>query len=211
MAQPVLQRNCPGTKNVDLYGWGKIPLENMDGTFAIQQYIQQMIRDDPTAVGTILALPDSTDEGIWQYEHLRQFTLELNQMVVLFDTVCSEATCPQMKATDEWLYLCAAHKDPKECCAIDYITHTLDGTSALLNNDKFFPSRVSVPDPSLKFFQSIARRLYRIFSHAYFHHRDLFDRVENESRLCERFVRFCTKYKLITKKLQIIPDSFMQR
>lgn len=38
-----------------------------------------------------------------------------------------------MKATDEWLYLCAAHKAPKECCAIDYIIHTLDGTAALLN------------------------------------------------------------------------------
>jgi hypothetical protein len=82
-----------------------------------------------------------------------------------------------MKATDEWLYLCAAHKTPKECCAIDYIIHTLDGTAALLNSDKYFPSRVSISESSLKYFQSIARRLYRVFSHAYFHHRDLFDQV----------------------------------
>ncbi len=138
-----------------------------------------------------------------------------------------------MKATDEWLYLCAAHKTPKECCAIDYIIHTLDGTAALLNSDKYFPSRVSIPESSLKYFQSIARRLYRVFSHAYFHHKDLFDqvcplpsplhplyliltltlvnKVENETRLCERFVRFSTRFKLIPKKLQIIPDSFMTR
>lgn len=111
-----------------------------------------------------------------------------------------------MKATDEWLYLCAAHKNPKECCAIDYIIHTLDGTAALLNSDKCFPSRVSIPESSLKYFQSITRRLYRIFSHAFFHHRELFDQIENEHHLCDRFVKFSNLFKLIPKKLQIIPD-----
>lgn len=28
-----------------------------------------------------------------------------------------------------------------ECCAIDYITHTLDGATALLNSSRYFPSR----------------------------------------------------------------------
>lgn len=31
-----------------------------------------------------------------------------------------------------------------QCCAIDYLTHTLDGASALLNNVKFFPSRYAM-------------------------------------------------------------------
>lgn len=78
-----------------------------------------------------------------------------------------------------FLYLFFYIKLPNlsECCAIDYIIHTLDGTAALLNSDKYFPSRVSISEPSLKYFQSIARRLYRVFSHAYFHHRELFDQV----------------------------------
>eukprot|EP00026_Physarum_polycephalum_P016467 Phypoly_transcript_17380.p1 GENE.Phypoly_transcript_17380~~Phypoly_transcript_17380.p1 ORF type:complete len:221 (-),score=32.30 Phypoly_transcript_17380:43-705(-) len=210
-ATSTIQRNRPGTKNKDLFAWGAVPLDSMESTFAAQQYIQQLIRADPTDVEAILKVPEGTDEAVWQYEHLRQFTLEFNQLVVLFDPVCNETTCPQMKATDEWLYLCAAHKTPKECCAIDYIIHTLDGTAALLNSDKYFPSRVSISESSLKYFQSIARRLYRVFSHAYFHHRDLFDQVENETRLCERFVRFSTRFKLIPKKLQIIPESFMDR
>jgi hypothetical protein len=186
-----------------------IPLDKMDSTFATQQHIQQLIRSNSQDITTILTIPEGTDAAVWQYEHLRQFTLELNQIVVLFDAVCTDATCPQMKATDEWLYLCAAHKNPKECCAIDYIIHTLDGTAALLNSDKWFPSRVSIPEPSVKCFQSVARRLYRIFSHAYFHHKELFDQIENELHLCERFVKFSNNFKLIPKKLQIIPDSFM--
>jgi len=204
-----VQRNRKGTQNKDLYAWDIVPLEKMDSTFATQQHIQQLIRLNASDVNTVLTIPEGTDAAVWQYEHLRQFTLELNQIVVLFDPVCTDATCPQMKATDEWLYLCAAHKNPKECCAIDYIIHTLDGTAALLNSDKWFPSRVSIPEASVKCFQSIARRLYRIFSHAYFHHKELFDQIENEQHLCERFVRFSNNFKLIPKKLQIIPDSFM--
>ena len=33
---------------------------------------------------------------------------------------CSPTTCPQMTATDQWIFLCAAHKSPKECSAIAY-------------------------------------------------------------------------------------------
>jgi hypothetical protein len=38
--------------------------------------------------------------------------------------------------------------------------HTLDGTAALLNSSKWFPSRVSVPETSRKYFASVARRLF---------------------------------------------------
>eukprot|EP01112_Ceratiomyxa_fruticulosa_P021563 TRINITY_DN7634_c0_g1_i1.p1 TRINITY_DN7634_c0_g1~~TRINITY_DN7634_c0_g1_i1.p1 ORF type:complete len:211 (-),score=19.82 TRINITY_DN7634_c0_g1_i1:151-783(-) len=203
-----LQRNPPGTKNQDMYAWPDQPLEKMDTTFATQQYIQQKIRHDSSDVKGILTVPEGQDEAVWQYEHLRIFTLQLNQMVVLFDEVCNETSCPAMKATDEWLYLCAAHKEPRECSAIDYIIHTLDGTANLLNSDKWFPSRVSIPEGSLKHFQSIARRLYRIFSHAFFHHRSLFDMYENETHLCERFAKFSTIFKLIPKKLQIIQINY---
>lgn len=90
MVPSTVQRNRPGTKNKNLFGWGNIPLESMDTTFAAQQYIQQLIREDPTDVEAILKVPEGTDEAVWQYEHLRQFTLEFNQLVVLFDPVCNE-------------------------------------------------------------------------------------------------------------------------
>jgi len=40
--------------------------------------------------------------------------MELNRFVTFFDGICTDKTCAKMKATDEWHYLCAAHKKPKE-------------------------------------------------------------------------------------------------
>lgn len=73
---------------------------------------------------------------------------------------CTRASCPEMKA-GEWLYLCVAHGNDggmevsqikfhslielniymQQCCAIDYILHTLDSATALLNSPRAFPSR----------------------------------------------------------------------
>lgn len=40
-------------------------------TLAVQQYIQQLIKHDPSEIDTILRMPDGQDEGVWKYEHLR--------------------------------------------------------------------------------------------------------------------------------------------
>jgi len=108
------QRNRPGTKNADLNYWPDQSIQDMDGTFAVQQYIQQQIRKDRANLESLISPPEGQDEALWQYEHLRQFTLELNHLTVMFDDICTSETCPKMKATDEWLYLCAAHKTPQE-------------------------------------------------------------------------------------------------
>lgn len=52
---------------------------------------------------------------------------------------------------------------------------------------------------------SICRRVYRIFSHAYYHHRVLFDRFEAQTHLCRRFTVFVTKYDLMSKENLIVP------
>ena len=73
--------------------------------------------------------------------------------------------------------------------------HTLDGTSALLNSNKWFPrTGVGVPETSTKYFQSISRRLYRILSHCYFHHTDIFAAVRVQCVcvcVCVSFVCVC--------------------
>lgn len=43
----------------------------MDGTLAVQQYIQQNIRADCSNIDKILEPPEGQDEGVWKYEHLR--------------------------------------------------------------------------------------------------------------------------------------------
>ena len=71
----------------------------------------------------------------------RQFCMELNGLAVRLQVECQPKTCTQMTATEQWIFLCAAHKTPKECPAIDYTRHTLDGAACLLNSNKYFPSR----------------------------------------------------------------------
>ena len=46
------------------------------------QYIQQNIRNEIKNIDFILESPEGQDEGVWKYEHLRQFCLELNGLAV---------------------------------------------------------------------------------------------------------------------------------
>ncbi|NIG60364.1 histone-lysine N-methyltransferase SETDB1-like [Pontoporia blainvillei] len=87
----------------------------------------------------------------------------------------------------------------------DYTRHTLDGAACLLNSNKYFPSRVSIKESSVAKLGSVCRRIYRIFSHAYFHHRQIFDEYENETFLCHRFTKFVMKYNLMSKDNLIVP------
>uniref|UniRef100_A0A4W4GSV7 MOB family member 4, phocein n=1 Tax=Electrophorus electricus TaxID=8005 RepID=A0A4W4GSV7_ELEEL len=192
----VLRRNRPGTKAKDFYNWSDESFEEMDSTLAVQQYIQQNIRSDCSNIEKIMEPPEGQDEGVWKYEHLS----------VLFTVNgCHPDSCTQMTATEQWLFLCAAHKTPKECPAIDYTRHTLDGAACLLNSNKYFPSRVSIKESSVAKLGSVCRRIYRIFSHAFFHHRQIFDAYENDTFLCHRFTRFVMKYNLMSKDNLIVP------
>ncbi|XP_065222770.1 MOB-like protein phocein [Planococcus citri] len=203
--KPLMRRNKPGTKSKDFYNWPEEQFEEMDSTLAVQQYIQQLIRNNPADIDTILNPPESQDEGVWKYEHLRQFCLELHGLAVRLQDECSPETCVQMTASEQWIFLCAAHKAPKECPAIDYTRHTLDGAACLLNSNKYFPSRISIKEQSVTKLGSVCRRVYRIFSHAYYHHKAIFDEFEDKTYLCRRFTTFVMKYSLMPKESAIVP------
>lgn len=65
--------------------------------------------------------------------------------------------------------------------------------------------RVSIKESSVAKLGSVCRRVYRIFSHAYYHHKIIFDEFENETSLCRRFTQFVTKYNLMSKDNLIVP------
>uniref|UniRef100_A0A8C6QD45 MOB-like protein phocein n=1 Tax=Nannospalax galili TaxID=1026970 RepID=A0A8C6QD45_NANGA len=179
----VLRRNRPGTKVQDFYNWPDESFDEMDSTLAVQQYIQQNIRADCCNTDKILEPPEGQEEGVWKYEHLRQFCLELNGLAVKFQRECHPDT---------------SHKTPKECPAIHYTRHTLDGAACLLNSNKHFLSRVSIKESSVAKLGSVCHRIYRIFSH-------IFDEYENETFLCHRFTKFVMKYNLMSKDNLIVP------
>eukprot|EP01083_Nonionella_stella_P146700 461731_1 len=202
----IRRRIGPGSTRADILNLKVQSMADKEGAFAYQEHIQELISSDKTNLNKICTLPPEQDQHVWVMEHIRQFIQELNMLVVYLDPACNETTCPKMTAS-KWEFLCATHPQPQECCAIDYIQHTLNGFSATVNNLELFPSRIRVPERSCQQFGSMARRLYRTFAHAYFEHREIFDQFENDTFLCSRFVKFCIMFQLMPKNSFIIPKK----
>ena len=66
------------------------------------------------------------------------------------------------------------------------------------------PHRTNIPFPARQHFGSLARRLGRIFAHAYFHHREVFEQAEAESSLYARFLALSYKYDLVPPEFLVI-------
>lgn len=125
---------------------------------------------------------------------------------------CSAMTCPEMRAS-EWQYLCAVHEPPKSCCAIDYVNHTLDWAANVLTSTKHFPSRLQLGGETGSILQSmrqltnIFRRVYRIFAHAWFQHREVFWHIEASHGIYMLFKTVCDEYRLIPEDNYTIPPE----
>lgn len=142
--------------------------------------------------------------------------MKANNLIVAFfaeDPPCSAQTCPEMRAS-EWQYLCAVHDPPKSCCAIDYCCHTLDWAANILTSPKYFPSRLTLgsessggPQTSMKHLTNIFRRVYRIFAHAWFQHREVFWQVEGHDGLYIFFKTVCDVYNLIPEDNYTVPKE----
>jgi hypothetical protein len=159
--------------------------------------------------------PENVDKTLWLYELCRFLIQKVNSIIVaLFsdNPPCSSITCPEMRAS-EWQYLCAVHDPPKSCCAIDYCCHTLDWAANTLTSPKHFPSRLALgTDQSTQHSQArqltnIFRRVYRIFAHAWFQHRDMFWNVEARTGLYTFFKTVCDYYGLIPDDNYTIPQE----
>lgn len=158
--------------------------------------------------------PEGVDRSLWLYELCRFLTMKVNNLIVAFfaeNPPCSAQTCPEMRAS-EWQYLCAVHDPPKSCCAIDYCCHTLDWATNTLTSPKYFPSRLTLgsdaaggPQASMRHLTNIFRRLYRIFAHAWFQHRDVFWEVEGHDGLYVFFKTVCDMFSLIPEDNYTIP------
>lgn len=172
----------------------------------------------PIDRGTAIRLaqpPEGIDRALWLYELCRFLCQKINSIIVVLfadDPPCSSQTCPEMRAS-EWQYLCAVHDPPKPCCAIDYCCHTLDWAANILTSPKHFPSRMSLNAEAsqghqpLRQLTNIFRRVYRIFAHAWFQHREVFWRVENKTGLYILFKMVCDMYGLIPEENYTVPPE----
>ncbi|GAA5842772.1 hypothetical protein JCM11251_001488 [Rhodosporidiobolus azoricus] len=208
-------------------------LSSFDSSFAVQEYIAALVRRDPHDVELITAIPPSAqdephdaagedveevelvDEDVWVYEQLRRITLDQHLWLAALSTPsfpgqappCTQSTCPEMRASD-WLFLCAAHSHPPSppCSAIDYSLHCSDGAQALLNSSRYFPSRLSVTENGRRLLDAVARRLYRSFAHAFFHHPSHFAILETDTSLVRRFIALNRRFGMVEEDGLIIPE-----
>jgi len=158
--------------------------------------------------------PEGVDRALWLYELCRFLTMKVNNLIVAFfaeNPPCSVQTCPEMQAS-EWQYLCAVHDPPKTCCAIDYCCHTLDWATNILTSPKHFPSRLTLgseasggPQASMRHLINIFRRVYRIFAHAWYKHREVFWQVEGNEGLYIFFKTVCDVYHLMPDDSYTVP------
>ncbi|ETW76028.1 hypothetical protein HETIRDRAFT_329756, partial [Heterobasidion irregulare TC 32-1] len=212
----VVQRPLKGSRRSHFYPDKSLPsLSSLDSAFQLQEYISLLIRLDVHDVEAIVSEGEkeskndfAVDKACWIYEQLRRLAQDLSYpLITLLQQECTRTTCPEMKA-GEWQYLCVAHGTDgamEQCCAIDYILHTIDSATGLLNSPRAFPSRISIPSASHRHFNSLARRLSRIFAHAYFHHREVFEQAEADSSLYARFLALIDKFDLVPREFLVIP------
>ena len=160
--------------------------------------------------------PENVDRSLWLYELCRFLVQKANNLIVAFfsdSPPCSAQTCPEMRAS-EWQYLCAVHDPPKSCCAIDYCCHTLDWAANILTSQKHFPSRLTLgsdaaggSQQSVRQLANIFRRVYRMFAHAWFQHRQVFWNVEANEGLYIFFKTVCDVYNLILEENYTVPPE----
>mmetsp|Transcript_8943 Transcript_8943/g.17504 ORF Transcript_8943/g.17504 Transcript_8943/m.17504 type:complete len:88 (-) Transcript_8943:548-811(-) len=69
---------------------------------------------------------------------------------------------------------------------------------AFLTKQKNFPrpNHVALGKKAMKELKDVAKRLYRVLAHAYYHHKELFEEFEKKTSLYRRFSKLCMKYKL---------------
>nr|KMM69039.1 Mob1 family protein [Coccidioides posadasii RMSCC 3488] len=222
------RRIRPGTKAVDMAsGPPLVPLSQLDSPFQLQEHLKASYQDytRPPGSSTVIPInrataeqlaepPEGVERSLWLYELCRFLTMKANNIVIAFfaeTPPCSVQTCPEMRAS-EWQYLCAVHDPPKACCAIDYCCHTLDWATNILTSPKFFPSRLTLgseagggPQASMRHLTNIFRRVYRIFAHAWFQHREVFWQVEGHDGLHVFFKTVCDMYNLLPEDNYTIP------
>ncbi|KAJ0415640.1 Mob1/phocein [Aspergillus carlsbadensis] len=224
------RRIRPGSKASEMSaGPPLIPLSQLDSPFQLQEHLKALYNHYTRPEGADIVYPiqrevarqlaeppEGIEKSLWLYELCRFLTMKANNLIIAFfaeNPPCSAQTCPEMRAS-EWQYLCAVHDPPKACCAIDYCCHTLDWATNILTSPKHFPSRLTLgsesgggPQAGMRHLTNVFRRLYRIFAHAWFQHRDVFWQVEGHDGLYMFFKTVCDMYNLIPSDNYTIPPE----
>ncbi|KAL7674887.1 hypothetical protein ACOME3_001160 [Neoechinorhynchus agilis] len=140
---PTKFRNTRGCSKKNFNNFPLMAANEADGPFGVELFIQQQVHHARHDIGWLLDVPgiactlnnyesdldplNGIDVyGAWKYENVKQFCMELDELVVILEDVCLPSSCSSMADFSNSVYMCAGHNKPKNCSAIDYMHHTLD-------------------------------------------------------------------------------------
>lgn len=202
--------NKPGTSKSE---FNAAPLdENIKNYRTLQHYLQTLLKKYPHDIDRLVTCPEGEDEKDWIYSSFRQYLQELNYYAYAHREVSTAATEPNMefKIGEQTIKcLSAVYNPPRSVAAIDYITQTIDQATNVILDSKLFPSGVMTPE-GRSYIETFSRRLYRIFGYSFSCHPDIFERIEKETHICERFTKFAKLYNLLKHDDIHIPDSYWE-
>ncbi|KAJ6239391.1 mob kinase activator-like 1 [Anaeramoeba flamelloides] len=169
-----------------------------------------------------VTLPENEDINEWFAVHTVDFYNQLNMFYGSIHEHCTEENCPIMSAGKKYEYYWADGikvKKPIQVSAPEYITRLMDWVQGYLDNEKIFPSDMSISFPKnfTNIVKNIFRRLFRVYAHMYHNHFTEIISLGEEAHLntsFKHFVYFITEYRLIDKKelapMQDLINSFLE-
>ncbi|KAF7969612.1 hypothetical protein HWV62_26859 [Athelia sp. TMB] len=179
----VIQRPLRGSRISSFYPVKSLPaLSSLDSAFQLQEYISLLIRLDVHDVDTIVSVPGKQTEKT--------------------DNSADELKGEEAEKEKEK----EKEKDRKSDVAVDeacWIYEQLSNAARLTTFCTRLTAQLrssTLPEPFPP-----ARRLGRIFAHAYFHHREAFEQAEAESSLYARFLALTSKFELVPAEFLVIP------
>jgi hypothetical protein len=174
-----------------------------------EDIIEEYLIESHRTIDSYTKIPSSgptVSSSVFQMCVIRHILMTIEREVFpTLKSVCNPSTCPKMIASDEWHFLCAPHSDkPRDCCAIDYMYHTVDSCASTLLLMEGKQQSIAV-----KQYNSIVRRLFRIYGHIFFHHSDFFEK--NCKIECGKFFLFLKQFGLWKSDMGIIPETVLSK
>ncbi|EGS23877.1 maintenance of ploidy protein mob1-like protein [Thermochaetoides thermophila DSM 1495] len=191
-------------------------------SYQLRQYAEATLGGG--SLRKVVKLPEGEDENEWLAVNLVDFYNQINLLYGAITEFCSPQSCPEMKATDEYVLgimsvmHCADevrfeylwqdsenYKKPTKMPAPAYIEQLMTWVQSNIDNEQVLPTRIGVPFP--KHFPSLVRqifkRMYRVYAHIYCHHYPVIRELGLEPHLntsFKQYVLFIDEHNLATGK-----------
>lgn len=183
----------------------------------LEEFFSHSLKTDPYSIDVYARVPSGVPPlleqhaaamtATFQLAAMKRIIVQIDRVVVsalMHENICNPSTCPRMIASEEWHFLCAPHAEkPRDCCAVDYMQHTVDSCASTLLLASEKPAGTA-----MKQFNSISRRLFRIYGHVYHHHVEFFNRVD-VSNECAKFFIFIKNFGLWKADMAIVPEDVL--